>query len=218
MNPTRTNRRHFFVLEGTNDIDTLSRTLISSGLRMSANDSLTYTNESVQLMAQVAPSESNTPYIGGCIFPRGGIIQRFDILATLTRGFGVLFLGFMVLYLIGWILAFILTLTSPYEPLMHIALTIGYSFLIAMICACFIVVTGFGGEYYATRYNLKTMEALISPLLLSFQHFYPTIMIHSITVRTSVGSCDILRHLPSDFVEQINKLDFGEINELFWRS
>ena len=218
MTPTRTIRKHLFVLDDTHDFDTASRVLVSLGFKMFNNSDIVYSKDDIQIQLKPSPNDSNEQYIGGCIYPLGGITKRIPDLISLMRAFGHLFIGLILLYAALWVVAFILALAdySPEVLGLFFGLPIGVSFLLGMACATITAVLGIGTEYNSTNYNRKMMETVYPLLISSFEHLYPDLVIHPISIRTRLGSSDVVRHLPEDFVSKLRALDLISVNEFFW--
>lgn len=216
MNPTVTDRRHYFILEDTDDFDSVSRSLTSLGFRMSNNDSGTYSTDTLQIKIQEVPPGVNESYIGGCIYPQGRISQRIRNLLSLLKSCGRLFFGFIALYGLLWVLAFIVAITYSLEAVGIFGLPIGISILLGLVNACFTAILGILIDYYATRQNFKMISDLYPRFISSLEHFFPDILTHPITIQTSIGSRDIWKRLPGDFKKKIEVLRFGKVNEFFW--
>ncbi len=216
MNPTKTDKRHFFILENSNDVETASRALVSLGLRMSNNDSSTYMNEAVQIRIQEAQDDSNESYIGGYIIPHGPMIKRITRSLFVMKTFGYLFYGGLGAYAIQWGLAFIFYFLGLFELIDILGYTFVFSFLVGMLGMFLIIPTGLYIDYISARFNATVVAELFPRLISSFNHFFPDITVQTITIKTGVNSRDIWKRLPSEFKEKINILDFGKINEFYW--
>ena len=77
MSPTRTDRRHFFLIENSNiGFDEISDALVSAGFRRDGQRMAVFSDQSVHVLLSKSTTWTEPPYFGGVIIPNDEMIRK----------------------------------------------------------------------------------------------------------------------------------------------
>ena len=216
MNPTITNRRHFFLLDNrAAEIDRIESLLFSAGFQRTGLTESNLTDGSAQILLHKSGSESESLYIGGAVFPNDKTIHNARAKARLASLSGKLFLLSFLIYVIMWIAAFAAVLTG---------LSILFQFLGPAIPLMYFAIAGFGActsilyiylDTQAAKQNQRVAEHAWDILIPLFQDHLKA-QIQRLSIPTKLGDRRIRAHIPQEISSKVERLDFGDIDACFW--
>jgi hypothetical protein len=216
MNATMTNRRHFFLIESTNnDASLIEESIISAGFRSNDLSAYSFSNGSTQVILHRSSSDKNPFYIGGIIIPNDKMIKNAKAKDRLIGSFGKFFLLSFIVYIILWIASFMVMLTGLTVALQFIGPAIffmSFSFLVFGACISGLF---FYLDLRVAKQNQKLVERAFEVLVPSLQESL-NVQIQRSSISTKLGNRRIKVFLPEDIVTKIEHLEFGLIDAYFW--
>ena len=108
MDATKTDRRHFFLIENFNgDFSDISKALVSAGFQNELKNKVIFTYGSGQVCFKRRTDNLNAEFFGGFIEPNEEMKQRAMNFLSRYLLIGKLSFLLLIAYVLGWIIAFL---------------------------------------------------------------------------------------------------------------
>jgi len=217
MSPTRTDRRHFFLIEKSDiGFAEISDALVSAGFRRDAQGKAVFSDQSTHVLLSKSTTWTEPSYFGGVIIPNDEMIRkarRMDAIMTLLGGlFGLSGIAFLLM----WIAAFLAVFAGLQTIIPTLDLAIPLTFLFILFqCFCVIVVSLYL-DFRFNKGNQDLIEHTSMKLIPALETIMPDLHIQKLFISTETGNRHIKAHIPSDVLEKIDHLGFGHVDTRFW--
>ena len=220
MSPTRTDRRHFFLIENS-DFDKISDALVSAGFQRDAEGKDIFSDQSTHILLRESTTWAEPSYYGGIIVPNDEMIRKARRMDAIIRFLGVLF----GLSGIAFVLMWVATILAIFAALQGIRLqtiisildlAIPLTFLFILLQGCCVIVVFQYLDYRFTKRNQDLIEHASMKLIPALETIMPDLHIQKSFISTETGNRRIKAHIPSDVLEKIDHLGFGHVDTRFW--
>jgi hypothetical protein len=217
MNPTFTDRRHFFLFSYEEQASlTLDEILIDSGYHKSDVLSNAYVGGSSEILLLYSESSSFSSYIGGIISPNREISQQYAKKGRFVTAFGHLFLLLFLIYVLEWSIAF-LALGSAFAFVFdYLGYIMAATFIAFLIFAALFSISFVHLDRTASQVNYNLMQNAIGPFIGALTSAFPRIKITRLAVPTRLGERRIGFRMPNNFVRLLYELGCKDMEKRFW--
>jgi hypothetical protein len=217
MAPTRTNRRHFFLLEDGADIqDMMTSTLTLIGFHISPVNHDQFDDESAQISIAESSQDENHHFLAGAISPASNVIERHRKYVFLLKIFGILFISLEVAFDIG-LASMVITYLAGLVNLFHIlAIPTSFSLLGWLLFATLTAISGVVVELVTTKANYQIASQICPEIISKISQLDPMVSVDEISVKTRISERALWKHLPEPFREKLEELNLGKVNAFYW--
>jgi hypothetical protein len=226
MSPTRTDRRHFFLIENSDiGFAEISVALVSAGFRRDAQRKAVFSDQSTHILLSKSSTWAEPSYFGGIIIPNDETIQKARRMGTIVTLFGGLFFLSGIVYVFMLIAAFLAVFAALQTTIMFAGLQTIILILDLAIppTFLFLLLTGFCGivtlqylDFRFTKRNQNLIEHASMSFIPALETIMPDLHIQKLSISTQFGSRRIKAHIPSDVLEKIDHLGLGHVDTRFW--
>jgi len=220
MDATKTDRRHFFLIEKFNgDYNDISNALVSAGFQnqndLTNEEIFTYGSGQVCFKRRIDNLDSE--FFGGFIEPNEEMKQRALNYLKRFLVIGKLSFLLMIAYVLGWIIAFLAFFANSLWLFDILGFTIPFSFLFSIIAAALFVLVGLYFDTKSSLQNKDIVKHIIDPLISSLQSITNGLEIKKISIKTRINDRGVMKRLPSEFSEKIKALGIEQIDAFYWK-
>ena len=222
MSPTRTDRRHFFLIENSNiGIAEISDALVSAGFRRDAQGKAIFSDQSTYILLRKSTTWTEPSYFGGVIIPNDEMIRKARRMDAIIRFLGVLFGISGIVFVLMWVVTFLVIFAALQgirlqTIILTLDLAIPFMFLFSLLqCFCVIVVFLYL-DFRFMKGNQDLVEHASMSLIPALETIMPGLHIQKLFISTETGNRRIKAHIPSDVLEKIGHLGFGHVDTRFW--
>ncbi len=236
MTPTKTNRRHFFLLEDGTDLRGLiTNTLTEIGFHVSPNDEDQYDNGSAQVsiaepsqdkdqsdgeytqmsIAETSEDEDRN-FLGGTILPTSNMIEKYRGYLSLSNDFSKLSRYSQYAFKAGLALIALIFVAGQVSLFNSLILPV---ILVIVGLLLFSTVTIIGSLYFdsaSARVNYQVASQVYSKIIAKVSELDSTVTVHEINIRTSVWNRRIRDYLPRPFLDKLWQLNLGQVDAFYW--
>lgn len=218
MDTTKTDRRHFFLIENFNgDFSDISKALVSAGFQNELNNKEIFTYGSGQVCFKRRTDNLNAEFFGGFIEPNEEMKQRAMNFLSRYLLIGKLSFLLLIAYVLGWIIAFLAFIANLLWMFDILGFTIPFSLLFSIIAAILFILVGLYFDTKSTLQNQDIVKHIIDPLISSLQSITKGFEIELIFIKTKTIDRGIMKHLPKEFSEKLKALDIEQIDAFYWK-
>ena len=217
MSPTRTDRRHFFLIENSDiGFDEISDVLVSAGFRRDAQSKAVFSDQSTHVLLSKSSPELDPSYFGGVIIPTDEMIRKARRMDAIMHFFGRLFYLSFIAYVLMWVIAFLAVFMGLQTIILILGLAIPLTFLFFLLQGFCVTVVFFYADFRFSKRNQDLVEHVSMNLIPALKTIMPDLHIQKLHIPTKAGDRRIKTHIPSDVLEKIDRLGLGHVNIYFW--
>ena len=222
MSPTRTDRRHFFLIENPDiGFAEIADALVSAGFRRDAQGKAVFSDQSTHVLLRKSSTWAEPTYFGGVIIPKDEMIRKARRLDAIIHLLG----GLFCLTAIALVLMWVTTLLAIFAALQGIRLqtiilildlAIPLTFLFFLLQAFCVTVVFVYLDFRFMKGNQDLVEHANTSLIPALETIMPSLHIQRLFISTETGNRRIKAYIPSDVLEKIDHLGFGHVDARFW--
>jgi len=222
MSPTRTDRRHFFLIENSNiGFDEISDALVSAGFRRDAQGKAIFSDQSTHILLRKSTTWTEPSYFGGVVIPNDETIRKARRIDSIIRFLGVLFGLSGIAYVLMWVATFLAVFAALQNIrlqtlILTLDLVIPPTFLFILLQGFCVIVVFLYLDFRFMKGNQNLIEHASMSLIPALETIMPGLHIQKLFISTETGNHRIKAHIPSDVLEKIDHLGFGHVDTRFW--
>ncbi len=217
MSPTRTDRRHFFLIENPDiGFAEIADALVSAGFRRDAERKAVFSDQSAHILLSKSSTWAEPSYFGGIIIPNDEMIRKARRMDVIMLLFGRLFYLSFIAYVLMWVIAFLAVLMGLQTIILILGLAIPLTFLFFLSQGFCVTVVFFYADFRNSKRNQDLVEHANTSLIPALETIMPGLHIQRLFISTGTGNRRIKAHIPSDVLKKIDHLGFGHVDARFW--
>lgn len=222
MSPTRTDRRHFFLIENSNiGFAEISDALVSAGFRRDAQGKAVFSDQSTHILLRKSTTLAELSYFGGFIIPNDEMIRKARRIDSIIRFLGVLFGLTGIAYVLMWGAMFLAVFAALQNIrlqtlILTLDLVLPPTFLFILLQAFCVIVVFLYLDFRFMKGNQDLIEHASTRFISALETIMSGLHVQKLFISTEIGNRRIKAHIPSDVLEKIDHLGFGHVDTRFW--
>lgn len=215
--PTRTDRRHFFLIENSDiGFTEISDALVSAGFLRDAQSKAIFSDQSTHVRLSKSTTWAEPSYFGGVIIPNDEMIRKVRRIDAIIRILGGLFCLSAIAYVFMWITAFLAVFAGLQTIIPILDLVVPPTYLFFLLTGFCVTVVFIYLDFRFMKGNQDLVEHASMRLIPALETIMPGLHIQKLLISTEMGNRRIRAHIPSDVLEKIEHLGFGHVDTRFW--